>query len=235
MTEEKYLKKLTKYIHDPEIRKEIQDEYRAHIHDCKQALICGGMTENEAEAEAVRQMGDPVLAGRKMDQIYRSNIDWKMAVWFVCCALLIGGLKVSVVIYYQKDLDNETYNLIMMVTGIAFLVWGLFWSAVEKCNNYELFYVWAEDWGGAGTGLVNSGVQLAMGVAFLSTDFQTLFVLILIVEMVQMLERFLIVRAQSKKEEKLMWEHGVARTDILPYKGLAVIEGKKNACPHYFG
>lgn len=44
MTEEKYLKKLTKYIHDPEIRKEIQDEYRAHIHDCKQALICGGMT-----------------------------------------------------------------------------------------------------------------------------------------------------------------------------------------------
>ena len=166
MTEEKYLKKLTKYIHDPEIRKEIQDEYRAHIHDCKQALICGGMTENEAEAEAVRQMGDPVLTGRKMDQIYRSNIDWKMAVWFVCCALLIGGLKVSVVIYYQKDLDNETYNLIMMVTGIAFLVWGLFWSAVEKCNNYELFYVWAEDWGGAGTGLVNSGVQLAMGVAF---------------------------------------------------------------------
>ena len=51
--------------------------------------------------------------------------------------------------------------------------------------------------------------------------------IIIIVEMVQMLERFLIASAQSKKEEKLMWEHGVARTDILPYKGLAVIEGKK--------
>ena len=59
-----YLKELTKRIEDSGARKEIMREYKEHIEDCKEALAASGMSEEEAEEEAVRQMGDPAAAGR---------------------------------------------------------------------------------------------------------------------------------------------------------------------------
>lgn len=59
MKEREYLKELGKKITDSSVRKEIVNEYEAHIEDCKVALMESGMTEVEAEEEAVRQMGDP--------------------------------------------------------------------------------------------------------------------------------------------------------------------------------
>ena len=57
MKEREYLKELGKKITDSSVRKEIVNEYKAHIEDCKAALMEAGMTEVEAEEEAVRQMG----------------------------------------------------------------------------------------------------------------------------------------------------------------------------------
>ena len=70
MKEREYLKELGKKITDSSVRKEIVNEYEAHIEDCKVALMESGMTEVEAEEEAVRQMGDPQEAGEAMDKIY---------------------------------------------------------------------------------------------------------------------------------------------------------------------
>lgn len=50
-------------------------EYQAHIEDCKEALMESGMTEEAAEEEAVRQMGDPEEAGREMSRLYREILD----------------------------------------------------------------------------------------------------------------------------------------------------------------
>ena len=38
MDEKKYLDKLTKCIHDPEVRGEVREEYAAHLADCMEAL-----------------------------------------------------------------------------------------------------------------------------------------------------------------------------------------------------
>jgi len=54
MKEREYLKELGKKITDSSVRKEIVNEYEAHIEDCKAALMESGMTEVEAEEEAVR-------------------------------------------------------------------------------------------------------------------------------------------------------------------------------------
>lgn len=77
MKEREYLKELGKKITDSSVRKEIVNEYEAHIEDCKAALMESGMTEVEAEEEAVRQMGDPQEAGEAMDKIYREKYTGK--------------------------------------------------------------------------------------------------------------------------------------------------------------
>ena len=51
MKEREYLKELGKKITDSSVRKEIVNEYEAHIEDCKAALMESGMTEVEAEEE----------------------------------------------------------------------------------------------------------------------------------------------------------------------------------------
>lgn len=75
MKADRYLKTLTKRIGSSRMRKEIMREYQAHIEDCKEALMESGMTEEAAEEEAVRQMGDPEEAGREMSRLYREILD----------------------------------------------------------------------------------------------------------------------------------------------------------------
>ena len=88
MKADKYLQALTKRIESSRIRKEIMREYQDHIEDCKEALMESGMSEEEAEEEAVRQMGDPGEAGREMNRIYRDVLDLNMAIWFLACCVL---------------------------------------------------------------------------------------------------------------------------------------------------
>ena len=83
MKEREYLKELGKKITDSSVRKEIVNEYEAHIEDCKAALMESGMTEVEAEEEAVRQMGDPQEAGEAMDKIYHKVFDSNMFLWML--------------------------------------------------------------------------------------------------------------------------------------------------------
>ena len=87
MKEREYLKELGKKITDSSVRKEIVNEYEAHIEDCKAALMESGMTEVEAEEEAVRQMGDPQEAGEAMDKIYHKVFDSNM---FLCAFLILS-------------------------------------------------------------------------------------------------------------------------------------------------
>ena len=83
MKEREYLKELGKKITDSSVRKEIVNEYEANIEDCKAALMESGMTEVEAEEEAVRQMGDPQEAGEAMNKIYHKVFDSNMFLWML--------------------------------------------------------------------------------------------------------------------------------------------------------
>ena len=75
MKADRYLKALTKRIENSRMREEILREYQDHIQDCKEALMESGMSEEAAEEEAVRQMGDPGEAGREMNRLYRQVLD----------------------------------------------------------------------------------------------------------------------------------------------------------------
>lgn len=72
----------------------IVQELADHIADQKEAYLAGGMPLEEAEQEAVRQMGDPVAIGKQFDAVYRPRPAWSL---LVCIGLLLlGGILLQV-------------------------------------------------------------------------------------------------------------------------------------------
>lgn len=103
MKEREYLKELGKKITDSSVRKEIVNEYEAHIEDCKAALMESGMTEVEAEEEAVRQMGNPQEAGEAMDKIYHKVFDSNMFLWIFGTGMYTDCMCVHFLSYRKRS------------------------------------------------------------------------------------------------------------------------------------
>lgn len=223
MNEEKYLLQLTKQIHDTEMRNAIQEEYAAHIEDYKEVLIEGGMDELKAEEEAVRQMGDPVAAGRDIDRIYRKTIDWGMVKWFIFLSVVVVLAKLFLPLengFIFEGIPTVVNNAI----GGFLVIYGLVLSWVEKYNDWDLFYSYGRDWNGGY--VINSGLILAIGVCFLGRDVQITVFWIVLLFIVQTVERACVTLCRHKKETELLWEIGFADTPIT-YKGKGTIRNKK--------
>ena len=94
MKEYEYLKRLGKCISNGSVRGEILDEYKAHLEDCREALMKNGMSKAEAEEEAVRQMGNPEEAGNELNQIHARVLDFSMFWWMMFFAFLVPVFEV---------------------------------------------------------------------------------------------------------------------------------------------
>ena len=186
----------------------------------------------EAEEEAVRQMGDPEVAGRDMGRLYSKVLDYKMLFFFWGM-----GIFGCLAFWASSDSwDTEPISLglfdgmpetIFHIFGLTLLMFGLFWSGVEKWVNVGTFYAWAKNWHGGG--IVNSAVMLILGIMFLSQGQKVSFMVFLVVavSLFQLLERALIELYRQKKERELLWKIGYAKTSIFPYKGEGEFGGRK--------
>lgn len=167
MKEREYLKELGKKITDSSVRKEIVNEYEAHIEDCKAALMESGMTEVEAEEEAVRQMGDPQEAGEAMDKIYHKVFDSNMFLWMlalgcipivcVCISYLIARDPNAFLWLWNDALGlNKIPAVIHRNIGIGLAVYGIGLSFWEKYRA-KLYSMQSEETGGRDVTLQTAG------------------------------------------------------------------------------
>lgn len=74
-------------------------ELRTHLLDQKDACLAEGMEEAAAEAESLRQMGDPVAVGTQLDRIHRPKPQWDL--------MLLVGLLLSAGLYLQWGIMGE--------------------------------------------------------------------------------------------------------------------------------
>ena len=56
------------------------EEIRGHIEEQAKEYQAEGMSKEDAEREAVRQMGDPVETGCALNRIHRPAFPWKLFV-----------------------------------------------------------------------------------------------------------------------------------------------------------
>lgn len=120
------------------VRKNIEEEMKLHIEECKEGFILDGMTEIEAEEKAVLQMGDPKKIGKNLNKIHRNKIDWKL-VLIILALTCLGFLNAA-----NKGFGIET-NSGMSITQtseayiVAIILGGLF-SLLLYGINYKKFY-----------------------------------------------------------------------------------------------
>lgn len=217
MDADKYLKLLTRQVHDFAARKDILKEYSDHISDLKAALMESGMSEYEAEEEAIRQMGDPVADGRKLNKIYRKFIDWDTLIFFLVSGIILTMVRL---LRFPDSVPQFAANY----AGAFFLAFGLFWSGMEKYWDYPLFYAFGRNWNGGG--IVNAAFILAISAAFLSYSLKSALFWILTIVIVQAVLRAYITLLRFRRENSLLWVSGYAETDIS-YKGTGSFGGMK--------
>ena len=100
---EKYLEKLLSQIRCKKARPYIAEEIRDHI-ECQIAdNLSEGMTYEEAEKNAVADMGDPVEVGISLDRIHKPKIAWRLLV-------IVGILSLLGILIQQSILRQPGYQ-----------------------------------------------------------------------------------------------------------------------------
>lgn len=92
MKQQEYLEILMEQLRCKKARGMVEKEIRSHIEDQKCAYMADGMKEEEAEEEAVRQMGDPVQTGIELDRIHKPQMAWDMIILII----FLGGIGLLV-------------------------------------------------------------------------------------------------------------------------------------------
>jgi cell division protein FtsW (lipid II flippase) len=89
-----YLKATSEQIRWKRARPVLISELQTHLIEQKDAYIAQGMDEMAAEAEALRQMGDPITVGQELDWVHRPIPQWGFLILTGLLALAGGALRV---------------------------------------------------------------------------------------------------------------------------------------------
>lgn len=102
-----FLNSVCEQIKYKPIRNTIAEELKDHIEDKKEELIEMGQNEEEAEKDAVEQMGDAEIIGKELNKVHRPRLDWKLLIILV--VLLIFGFVISYIITENQHTEMMQY------------------------------------------------------------------------------------------------------------------------------
>ena len=97
---ERYLETAGAQVRWKRVRPALQRELRTHLEEQTEAYQAEGMTEDAAEAEAVRQMGDAEAVGLALDAVHRPRKQTAI--------LLFAGLAIVLGIYLRTELIGSS-------------------------------------------------------------------------------------------------------------------------------
>ena len=103
MNRTEYLQTLTEQIRNKHAKELVRAELCAHIDDQKEAWLLEGKNDGEAEELAVKEMGDPVDTGVKLDKIHRPKTD-RFMLAAMALLTLTGIVMQSIICASQEEL-----------------------------------------------------------------------------------------------------------------------------------
>ena len=139
-----FLNSVCEQIKYKPIRNTIAEELKDHIEDKKEELIEMGQTEEEAEKNAVEQMGDAEIIGKELNKVHRPRLDWKLLIILV--VLLIFGFVISYIItenehtemmQYMKEGVSEYITTNYMIKYVCFVGLGFAVGVIIYFCDYE--------------------------------------------------------------------------------------------------
>ena len=133
MSTEEYLNTLTEQIRCKQAREAVREEIEGHINDQIEECLQEGMTKEEAEIYAVKQMGDPVETGVSLDRVHRPKVAWSMIV-------LIGILSIlGTVVQYLISVNCENTIGFNLTSHLVYTLAGFLIMALMYYLDYSFF------------------------------------------------------------------------------------------------
>ncbi|CBL12675.1 hypothetical protein RO1_21610 [Roseburia intestinalis XB6B4] len=116
-----YMETLKEQIQNKRARSLVAEEIRGHIEEQTKEYQAEGMSKEDAEREAVRQMGDPVETGCALNRIHRPAFPWKL---FVLAVFLTGAsMLISLTIdakINEGGVQAAQVGSLFMVNAVSF-------------------------------------------------------------------------------------------------------------------
>lgn len=119
---EEYVRILTEQIRCKQARSQVAQEIRSHIEEQENFYLSEGLDREEAEIEAVKEMGDPVEAGAALDLIHRPRVAWG---WIALIGILYAACYVLLNLL-QSNFSEENFiaggYIKWLIVGLAVMV-----------------------------------------------------------------------------------------------------------------
>lgn len=228
MKANEYMKRMMKTVLSHKYKEGIKRELQDCIDDLKEAYMAEGMTEEEAEEEAIRQMGDPYETAEMFNEVYQPRFEWKsaayMLLWIVIFTLVKWGFRVGF-----GDMPYTVFG--HSILGSIFIVSGIGLSYMEKSG--DLPFLWwkqtpTKHWAMPGLGVFSNSASIAgIGIGFLAKNIQQIIILYGIVTVIMLLQRLFVEMEQTKMEQHYLYKECVALKDF-DFEGPAKIDDEKH-------
>lgn len=135
---EEYLDTLTSQIRYRKARESVRREIEQHLDEQIGEYLMEGMEPEEAEKEAVKQMGDPVETGISLDRIHRPRMPWGMLLWIGILSILGLGIYMAL----QTRISDQTLSwrtiwgyLVILAMGLAAMT-GICFADYSRIGRY---------------------------------------------------------------------------------------------------
>lgn len=115
-----FLNEVTDQIKSIEAKKFVADELSHHLKQTKKVWIEKGLTEEEAEEKAVKQMGSPVKLGQQLNRLHRPLVDWLLIILFIT-TLGLGFLPMFSLGYMSERHFSTFKVMIALISSLAAL------------------------------------------------------------------------------------------------------------------
>ena len=142
---EEYLEKLISQIRCKKARPYILEEIKGHIEDQIQDNIAAGMTKEEAEKNAILDMGDPVETGIELDKIHKPQIAWRLLA-------IVGVISVlGILLQYQilHHVGNASIQPESMIYGTTTdYIYSIILGIITMCVIYFVDYTFIAKYAG---------------------------------------------------------------------------------------
>lgn len=147
----------------------LRRELQTHLLDQQDACLEQGMAPEEAQAEAVRQMGDPVTVGQELDRVHRPQPQWGLLTLTLLLALTGGILRVALTAT-MPDAIQVPQTLLALLLGCGCLL-GAYFLDYTFLGRYARAVYWGA--------VVLGGLSLLFSPNYNNASYYTRYVVLL--------------------------------------------------------
>ena len=115
MNVKEFLDNVSNQIKYKPIRGIITEELEEHIDETINENMTNGLSEELAEETAIKQMGNPIQIGQKLNKVHKPKIDW-ITLIMTLILILFGG-QLAILLYPDVSFEKGTLGLNNFMTA----------------------------------------------------------------------------------------------------------------------